>query len=157
VSNWTRKKLERLLATARIAPAVVQVEMHPLLPQKELREYCKARGIVVTAYSSLGSADSPFRGSFPNLLTDPTIVAVAQKHGRSAAQVLLCWCVQLGAIVLPKSVNPQRIQENLRCTDFTLDEADMQAIAKLDRHKRTAGSLFVDALGITEEEFWDHE
>eukprot|EP01105_Mastigella_eilhardi_P019607 TRINITY_DN462_c1_g3_i2.p2 TRINITY_DN462_c1_g3~~TRINITY_DN462_c1_g3_i2.p2 ORF type:complete len:313 (-),score=113.99 TRINITY_DN462_c1_g3_i2:30-968(-) len=156
VSNFTTVQLERLWREARIKPAVNQVEMHPLLQQAKLREYCRIRGIHVTAFSPLGSNDSPMRGQqFPNLLENPTILAVASKHGRTAAQVILRWGVQHGVTVIPKSVRKQRITENKQITDFTLDADDMAAIAAEDKHARTCGAFFFN--GKTSEEFWDNE
>jgi len=155
VSNFSSAKLRRILAMARIPPAVNQVEMHPLLQQRPLREFCAAHGIAITAYSALGSLDSPFRRDFPDLLADPRIGAIAAKHGRTPAQVLLRWALQLGVAVIPKSTNPERIAENIKLFDFALDDAEIATIATMDAHVRQGGYMFYGPGG--EAEFWDGE
>ncbi|PAV73202.1 hypothetical protein WR25_14295 isoform D [Diploscapter pachys] len=112
VSNFNHKQIERLLEKAKIRPAVNQVEMHPYYQQKKLRDYCKEKGIIVTAFSPLGSpGDTNFRNKqMPNILTDPVLAEIAKKHGKSPAQVALRWAVQNGVIVIPKSANPGKFE-----------------------------------------------
>jgi len=155
VSNFTSVKTEKLWTEARIKPSVNQVEMHPLLQQTKLREYCSFRGIHVTAFSSLGSNTSPLRGQFPNILENPTIVKIGRKHNKTPAQILLKWGVQLGASVIPKSTRKERLNENKQLFDFELDKDDMASIAVEDKHARTAGQIFLN--GRTLDEFWDCE
>ncbi|KAI8812614.1 aldo/keto reductase family protein [Cladochytrium replicatum] len=137
ISNFSIKKTKKLLETARIKPAVNQVEMHPYLPQAELLEFCKANGILVTAYSPIGS------GGKPSLLEDPVINEIAAKHGKSAAQVLLSWGIQRRTQVIPKSSKPERIAENFQ--DFILPDEDFERINQI--HKTTSVRLF---------DFWKH-
>ncbi|KNE65655.1 hypothetical protein AMAG_09637 [Allomyces macrogynus ATCC 38327] len=126
VSNYSIATLENLLKHATIVPAVNQVELHPYLPQPELVEYCKQKGIVLTAYSPLGST-----GSTPALREDTVVKAIADKHGKTVAQVLISWAVQRGTTVIPKSVTPERIVSNFQ--DFVLDEEDMVKLNELGK------------------------
>ncbi|KAJ1920227.1 hypothetical protein H4219_001460 [Mycoemilia scoparia] len=128
VSNFTIPKLEKLLKEAKIVPAVNQVELHPYLPQDELVEFCNKHGIVVTAYSPLGST-----GDF-NLRDDSTIVEIAKKHNATAAQVLLAWGVQRNTVVIPKSVNHDRIKSNFE--QIVLDADDIAKINGITRRER---------------------
>ncbi|MEU6755294.1 aldo/keto reductase [Streptomyces sp. NPDC046685] len=123
VSNFRPADLERLAATSALVPAVNQVELHPLFPQTGLRAEHGARGIATEAWSPLGQGKE--------LLTLPAVTAIAAKHGRSAAQVVLRWHLQHGNIVIPKSVTPARIRENLDVFGFELDAADLAALDAL--------------------------
>jgi aldehyde reductase len=100
----------RIVDTARIAPAVVEVESHPYHPQWELHEFCKSAGIILLAFAPLGHALEP------RLLDDPLIVTMAQRYGKTPAQVLLAWGIQRGTAVLTASVKPGRISENFDVT-----------------------------------------
>lgn len=139
VSNFNIRHLKEILAFARIKPAMLQVELHPYLAQNELIAFCKKNGIAVTAYSPLGSKP----GKEATVLSDDIIAEIAIKNSKSPAQVLLSWAVQRGCIVIPKSVNPKRIEENFGV--FELSEEDMAKISALDRGKR-----YVDPSG-----FWN--
>jgi len=123
VCNFNVPHLQTLLDQTGVLPVVNQIELHPGFQQAELREYHAEHDIVTEAWSPLG------RGS---MLGHPALAPIAEKHGRSVAQIILRWHIQLGNMVIPKSVTPSRIQENIRVFDFSLDEADMAAIAKLD-------------------------
>ena len=128
VSNFTVAHLENLLAHSTESPVINQVELQPWLQQRELRDFDASRGIVTEAWSPLG------RG---RVLGDPTLEAIAEKHGRSSAQVVLRWHVQQGLVVIPKSNSLDRIRENSRVFDFELDAADLAAIAALETGERT--------------------
>jgi alcohol dehydrogenase (NADP+) len=160
VSNFSRRKLEQLARTARQLPEINQVELHPYLQQRDLLEYCRGQGIVVTAYASLGSADRPARllhANDPALLQDPVVAAVAERHGITAAQVLLAWAVQRGTAVIPKSVSPVRQRENLAAAEIELDSSDMRAIDALERGWRYVdGRMWaVPGSGYTLAGLWD--
>jgi len=129
VSNFTQAHLDELLAVARHRPAVNQIELHPLLPQSELVAACRTLGIQTVAYSPLTKGRH---------LDEPALVQVAERHGRSPAQVLIRWGLQQGHVVLPKSSHPGRIAENAAVFDFTLDEADLASLSTLARGVRTA-------------------
>ena len=140
MSNFSSQKLEALWNAARIKPSCNQVEMHPALQQQALLDWHRARGIVVTTYCPLGSPARPttFRhgDDDPDILGDACILAIAAKHGRSPAQVVLRWAMQRGTVPLPKSVTPHRLDENLASLDFELDDADMGSIKSMDRNFR---------------------
>ncbi|MFF4446232.1 aldo/keto reductase [Streptomyces sp. NPDC001502] len=123
VSNFRPADLERIAAESELVPAVNQVELHPLFPQAELRAVHARRGIATEAWSPLGQGKE--------LLTLPAVAAIAAAHGRSAAQVVLRWHLQHGNIVIPKSVTPARIRENLDVFGFELAAADMAALDAL--------------------------
>ncbi|WP_327279459.1 MULTISPECIES: aldo/keto reductase [unclassified Streptomyces] len=123
VSNFRPADLERLGAESTLVPAVNQIELHPLFPQPELRALHSRLGIATEAWSPLGQGKE--------LLTLPAVAETAAKHGRSAAQVVLRWHLDLGNIVIPKSVTPSRIRENLDVFGFELDAADRAALDAL--------------------------
>lgn len=123
VSNFEPEHLMVLIDAIGIVPAVNQIELHPQLPQTELRNVHAQRGIATEAWSPLG------RGT---LLTHPTVTAVAEGCGRTPAQVLIRWHIQLGNIVIPKSVNPMRIASNFDVFDFELSANEMASISSLD-------------------------
>jgi 2,5-diketo-D-gluconate reductase A len=124
VSNFTTRHLQRLLAETDTVPAVNQVELHPHLQQAELREYHEHNGIATEAWSPIGQGG--------DLLSEPTITELAQRYGRTPAQVVLRWHVQLGTIVFPKSVRPERMRENIDVFGFELGDDDMAEIAALN-------------------------
>ncbi|MEU3914945.1 MULTISPECIES: aldo/keto reductase [Streptomyces] len=131
VSNFRPADLERLGAESSLVPAVNQIELHPLFPQPELRALHARLGIATEAWSPLGQGKE--------LLELPAVAAVAAKHGRSAAQVVLRWHLQLGTIVIPKSVTPSRIRENLDVFGFELDAEDLAALDALGADGRRIG------------------
>lgn len=152
VSNFNGGLLMDLLRQAEVVPAALQIEHHPYLQQKQLIKYTKLRGIAITAYSSFGGAgyiemDHPAAKSSPSLLTHETITKIAEKHGKSSAQVLLRWATQREIAVIPKSSNPDRLKGNLEFNDYDLDEADFKAIDELERNLR-----FNDPKGWDEEQ-----
>lgn len=128
VSNFHVPHLERIIAEYGIVPVVNQIELQPWLPQHELRAYDAEHGILTEAWSPLASGE---------LIADETLAAIGAKYGKSAAQVMIRWHLQLGNIVLPKSVTPSRIRENVDVFDFALDDADMARIASLECGRRT--------------------
>lgn len=128
VSNFLPEHLERLIGETSVVPAVNQIELHPHLQQAAAREYHAEQGIATEAYSPLGSGKG--------ILEIPAIVAIAQKHGRTPAQVVLRWHLQLGNVVIPKSVTPSRIEENIDVFGFTLDAEDLTAISALNEDRR---------------------
>ncbi|MFC8267550.1 aldo/keto reductase [Streptomyces cinereoruber] len=128
VSNFKAAHLERLLDSSDLVPAVNQIELHPGLQQRELRELHAVHGIATEAWSPLAQGA---------VLADPVVAGIAARHGKSPAQVVLRWHLQLGNVVIPKSVTPARIRENLDVFDFDLGAEEMAAIAGLDRGLRT--------------------
>ncbi len=127
VSNFTVDHLERIIAETGQTPTVNQIELHPRLVQAELRRFHAQHDIATEAWSPLGRA---------RLLDDPHIEQVARARGRTPAQVILRWHIQLGNVVIPKSVTPERIEENFNVFDFELDDGEMQAIEQMDAGQR---------------------
>ncbi|AZG43603.1 aldo/keto reductase [Gordonia insulae] len=138
VSNFEPHHLDAIIDATGRAPAVNQIELHPRLAQHALRSFCADRGIAVEAWSPLGGSGAGWGSdSTPNtLITDPTLTGIAERHGRSTAQVMIRWHLQNGVIVIPKSVHDDRIAQNIDVLDFELNAADMDAIATLDTGDR---------------------
>ena len=129
VSNFTVEHLERLMNESTIVPAVNQIELHPYLTQAPLREFCQQNDIVGESYS-------PLSGAGGGVLNDPVVEELAQKYGKSPAQIVIRWHLQNDLIVIPKSVTPERIQQNIDVFDFQLDSDDMAAIDNLNTDTR---------------------
>ena len=129
VSNFHQNHLEKLLASANVVPAIDQVELHPQLAQNSLRHFNKQQGIHTEAWAPLGRA---------RFLTSPLLVEIAESVGRSVAQVIIRWHLQLGNLVIPKSSHPDRLAENFNVFDFELSEHQMQLIATLNTETRIA-------------------
>jgi 2,5-diketo-D-gluconate reductase A len=127
VSNFTIEHLERIIDASGVVPAVNQVELHPQFQQRELREFHRRREIATEAWSPLGQG---------TILDDSTIAEIASSHGRSSAQVVLRWHLQLGNVVIPKSATPARIEENFQIFDFELSDQEMAALESLDAGNR---------------------
>jgi 2,5-diketo-D-gluconate reductase A len=128
VSNFRIADLERLRQEAEAMPTVNQIELHPLLQQAELRAWHAEHGIATEAWSPLAQGE---------VLEDETLMTVAAHHQKTVAQTILRWHLQLGNVVIPKSVTPERIRANLDLFDFELSEDDLAAIARLDAGHRT--------------------
>jgi 2,5-diketo-D-gluconate reductase A len=131
-SNFTPAHLQRLLDETGTAPDVNQLQLHPFVVQREGRAFAAQHGIVVQSWSPLG------RGS--ELRSHPVIAELAQQYGRTPAQILLRWHIELGLVPVPKSEDPQRLRENIAVFDFELPPDDLTRIAGLDR----GGELVVD-------------
>lgn len=146
VSNFSIKKLEDLIDKATITPEMNQVELHPLLQQDKLMEYCESKNILVTAYSPLGSGDrseAMKAENEPKMMELEAVKILANKHNCTSAQILISWHLQRGNTVIPKSTNPKRIQENIEAAKVQLDKDDMNTLKRLDRHFRyVTGEFF---------------
>ena len=139
VCNYNCALLRDLLSYARIHPAVLQVELHPYLTQEKLLRFCRENRIAVTAFSPLGAlsyVELGMAGPAHSALQEPVIRAAAQRHGKTPAQVVLRWAVQRGTAIVPKSVRPDRLVENLTLFDFTLSTDEMGAVSALNRGRR---------------------
>lgn len=123
VSNFLVEHLDRIIDETGVFPVVNQIETHPKYQQRDIRHYLRENRIQQESYSPLGSG---------SVLKDPAIAEIAGKHGKSPAQTILRWHIQEGLVVIPKSVTPERIRDNLKVFDFELDDDDLQKIASLD-------------------------
>ncbi|MDO9335632.1 MAG: aldo/keto reductase [Caulobacter sp.] len=123
VCNFEAEHLDRIIGETGVEPVLNQIELHPRFQQRALREANAVRHVLTQSWSPLGQGQ---------LLTDPAIAAIADKHGRTAAQVIIRWHIDNGLVVIPKSVTPSRIVENFQVFDFELDDEDLAAIADLD-------------------------
>ena len=131
VSNFTPTRLEALRAATTIVPAVNQIEVHPYFTQLATRQADADLGIITQAWSPIGGITS-YGGGAKSTFTDPVILAIADRHGKSAAQVMLRWHLQYGHSVIPKSVRPERIAENFDVFDFELTAEQVSALDALD-------------------------
>lgn len=127
VSNFHQHHIEELMKTAKIKPMVDQIELHPTLTQVELREFLAKEDIAVEAWSPLGQG---------KILQNPTLVEIAEKHDKSAAQVIIRWHLQSDSIVIPKSVHEERIKENFDVFNFELNDDEMKRIDALNINER---------------------
>jgi len=127
VSNFEIEHLDRIIDATGVVPTINQIELHPRLQQQKLRRFHDEHDIRTEAWSPLGQGQ---------VLNDSTVQELASSHGRTPAQIVLRWHVQVGNVVIPKSVTPERIRENFELFDFELSEADMRALADLDAGER---------------------
>ena len=140
ISNFTIEQIDNLLKTTSIVPSMNQIELHPLLTQKYLVNYCQSKGIGVTAYCPLGSSPvaaakpghSGIEAERPSLLNDPRVNAIAEKYGKTSAQVLIKYHVQQGVICIPKSVTKERIIQNMAIFDFQLSPEDINQLDNMN-------------------------
>lgn len=131
VSNYMIRHLEEMPGYAKVMPVVNQVELHVFLQQPELVKYCQEHDIVVEAYSPLAHG---------TLMDNEVVAEAAKKHGKTYAQIMLRWLIELNLVILPKSVTPGRLRENIDVFDFQLDKEDLAALAKQDQNLRTCWS-----------------
>lgn len=127
VSNFAPDHLERIIGETGVKPVLNQIELHPRLQQSELRAFHARHGIITQSWTPLGQSKS-----FDN----PVIMSICEKYGRTPAQIVLRWHVQLGCAVIPRSTNPERMAQNMALFDFSLSDEDMTAIAGLDADDR---------------------
>lgn len=150
VSNFSKIKLQDLVSKATIKPEVNQVEMHPLLQQNDLFNYCKSEQIIVTGYSPLGSGDRSAEmkaENEPSLMNIDIIKEIAQKHQVSPAQILLAWHCNRGNSVIPKSTSKGHIVSNFEAGNLILNKEDMSKIATLDKNYRFINGKFFEMPG----------
>ncbi|MCA9192898.1 MAG: aldo/keto reductase [Planctomycetales bacterium] len=139
ISNFGCSLIRDLLSYATIRPSVLQVESHPYLVQPKLLRYCQSENIGYVAFSPLGAGSYVPLGmaqESESVLTEPTVVRIAQAHSKTPAQVVLRWGIQRGTAVIPKTARVTRLEENLSLYDFELTAAEMLAISQLDKHQR---------------------
>ncbi|KAE9455589.1 hypothetical protein C3L33_12509, partial [Rhododendron williamsianum] len=157
VSNFSTKKLQDLLAYAKVPPAVNQVECHPVWQQPALHNLCNSTGVHLSAYSPLGSPGSWVKGE---ILKDPTLVEIADKLNKSPAQVALRWGIQSGHSVLPKSVNEFRIKENFSLFDWCIPSELFSKLSGIHQQRLLRGDFAVHESRSpykSHQELWDGE
>ncbi|MDR7132517.1 alcohol dehydrogenase (NADP+) [Algoriphagus sp. 4150] len=145
VSNFNQNKLKELLKLGGQSPEMNQIEMQPYLPQEGLVSFCEEHGILMTAYSPLGSPDSRAdrHKNDPKLLMDPVVKEIADKHKMGIGQILIAWSIAREIAVIPKSVNKERIIENLAAASINLDDHDMMELRDIGiNHRFIDGSFF---------------
>ncbi|WVZ68193.1 hypothetical protein U9M48_017160 [Paspalum notatum var. saurae] len=157
VSNFSTKKLGDLLAIARVPPAVNQVECHPGWQQTKLHSFCQSNGIHLSAYSPLGSPGTTWLNS--NVLKEPVVISIADKLGKTPAQVALRWNIQMGHSVLPKSLNEERIKQNLDVYDWSIPDDMLAEFSEIKQVRLVRGDFTVNPQSVykTVEELWDGE
>jgi alcohol dehydrogenase (NADP+) len=160
VSNFSIKKINQITDETGVMPEVLQVELHPFLQQQKLLDFANEKGIFLTGYCPLGSADRPavrILEDEPKLFQNPIIQAIANEKGCSVAQIILAWAVNRGTSVIPKSVNPVRLKENLEAADIELSMDEMQKMNSLDLHYRYIKGDFwcLEGSDYTLENLWD--
>ncbi|KAK2180482.1 hypothetical protein NP493_441g02022 [Ridgeia piscesae] len=145
LSNFNSIQVQDVIDNCRIKPSVLQVEIHPYMSQEKLVKFCHDRDIVITAYAPLGSSDivgaSP---EFTNLLGEPVLKTLGTKYGKSPAQIVLRWLLQRNIVVIPKSVTPSWIKENIQIFDFQLTTDDMETVSGLNKNHRLLGRYFLN-------------
>ncbi|ONI30330.1 hypothetical protein PRUPE_1G244700 [Prunus persica] len=160
VSNFSSKKIETLLSFATIPPSVNQVEMSPFWQQKKLRDFCKANGIVVTAFSPLGAMGTSWGAN--HVMESKVLQDIAEARGKTIAQVCIRWVFQAGATLAVKSYNKERLKQNLQVFDWELSEDDLNKINHIPPHKMMRREELVSADGSSSpyksvQELWDGE
>lgn len=158
VSNFSTKKMQDLLEIARIPPAVDQVECHPAWQQGKLREFCRSKGVLLSGYSPLGSQSAEAKKT--PLLGQPVLTMVAEKLGKTPAQIALCWGLQMGHSVLPKASSEARLKENLDIFDWSIPDDLFSKFSEIKQVKYVKGIELVHEKSPgykALEELWDGE
>ncbi|CAN6288570.1 unnamed protein product [Urochloa humidicola] len=156
VSNFTCKKLEHLLSFARIPPAANQVEVHPYCRQNKLREFCRANGIQLCAYSPLGGKGTPWANDC--VMNSPILKQISQDRDKTVAQVCISWVYEQGDVVITKSFNERRMHENLDIFDWELSDDDCNKINDLPESRGNCDFMVHESGPYkTVDEFWDGE
>lgn len=159
VSNFNQSKLYEIINSGGQKPEMNQIELHPFLPQNVLVEFCKNNGILVTAYSPLGSPDSRLlrHQNDPKLMDHPLILDLATKHNVSSGQILIAWSLTRDIAVIPKSINQERISQNLASTNIQFETLDLEKLNQIGvQHRFVDGSIFTPNFSPYKlEDLWD--
>ncbi|CAL4924215.1 unnamed protein product [Urochloa decumbens] len=156
VSNFSCKKLEHLLSFARIPPAANQVEVHPYCRQNKLREFCKAKGIQLCAYSPLGGKGTPWAND--SVMDSPVLKQISHERGQTIAQVCIRWVYEQGDVVITKSFNERRMKENLDIFGWELSDDDRRSISDLPESRGNCDFMVHESGPYkTVDELWDGE
>ncbi len=160
VSNFSIKKINELINETGVCPEALQLELHPFLQQNKIVDFANANNIILTGFCPLGSSDRPINRiteGEPKLFENKSIIDIAQEKGNTPAQIMLAWAINRGTSVIPKSVNPQRLKENIEAADIELTPLEMEKINQLDQHYRYIKGDFwcLEGSGYTLENLWD--
>ncbi|MBC7407139.1 MAG: aldo/keto reductase [Arcicella sp.] len=160
VSNFSIKKINQIIEESGVVPEVLQIELHPFLQQPKILNFTQEKGIFLTGYCPLGSADRPavrILADEPKLFQQQIILDIAKDKDISPAQVILAWAVNRGTSVIPKSVNPERLKQNLEAADIELSTQEMTKMNSLDLHYRYIKGDFwcLEGSDYTLENLWD--
>ncbi len=160
VSNFSIKKNNQIIEESGVVPEVLQIELHPFLQQPKILNFTQEKGIFLTGYCPLGSADRPavrILADEPKLFQQQIILDIAKDKDISPAQVILAWAVNRGTSVIPKSVNPERLKQNLEAADIELSTQEMTKMNSLDLHYRYIKGDFwcLEGSDYTLENLWD--
>ena len=160
VSNFSIKKINQIIEESGVVPEVLQIELHPFLQQPKILNFTQEKGIFLTGYCPLGSADRPavrILADEPKLFQQQIILDIAKDKDISPAQVILAWAVNRGTSVIPKSVNPERLKQNLEAADIELSTQEMTEMNSLDLHYRYIKGDFwcLEGSDYTLENLWD--
>ena len=160
VSNFSIKKINQIIEESGVIPEVLQIELHPFLQQQKILNFTQEKGIFLTGYCPLGSADRPavrILADEPKLFQQQIILDIAKDKDISPAQVILAWAVNRGTSVIPKSVNPERLKQNLEAADIELSTQEMTKMNGLDLHYRYIKGDFwcLEGSDYTLENLWD--
>ena len=150
VSNCTIPLLLNILADCEIKPVTNQVECHPFFVQKNFVDFHNKFQVPITAYAPIGSGTWNLRGEHlknVNVLTEPLVKDLAQKYGKSPAQIVLNWHLHMKHIVIPKTAKVERLSENFLCYDFTLTDEEYNQITKLDKEARLFNPVHIQEIG----------
>ncbi len=129
LSNFNKEQIQEILDTCEVKPAILQTEVHPYFQEKELKAFLNKEGMIIQAWYPLGHGDKA-------LISEPVFTKLAEKYGKSNAQVILRWHIQAGNIVIPGSKNPDHIRDNFDLFDFALTDEEMAQVAAVDKNKR---------------------
>ena len=149
VPNFNKKKLEELISNSDVIPEMNQIELHPYLHQDDLVDFCHKHSINITAFSPLGGQDrieATKAGSELSLLGNKVVAAIARKHDLSSAQILIKFHLERHVVIIPKSINKEKIQENLASQKLNLEEDDLKNLKSIDDHYRYVNGKFFEPL-----------
>ncbi|XP_069983510.1 aldo-keto reductase family 1 member A1 [Penaeus vannamei] len=152
LSNFNSSQISRILRVCNIKPAALQIEVNAYHQQRLLREFCSRHQIPVCAYAPLGAPGTPYSSKIPKLLEDKALLTLADRYGRSPAQILLRYLVQLEIVAVFKSANPGRMRENMKIFDFSITPEDMKLLDNLDRGKDARIYTMKSFIGVDEQQ-----
>ena len=154
MSNFSVPKIDEILKTSIYQPEVNQCELHPFLQQSDLLTFCQSNNVIMTGYSPLGR---PGSGLSKSLIDHPTIIEISEELHATPAQILIAWAIQRGTVVIPKSVNPKRLEENFIGQSILINRNQVDSINAMDMHHRFVDGTFWEMKGweLNVKSLWD--